>query len=102
MKPSHGSELVQGGNLKGATDLTDYFYFFCPRCPDSHIMRVLDYEVVKEEKGHRHNDQCKSTASRTFTLKFELFCEQCRLRDYAKLSNDGWQGGSHMKATSRQ
>lgn len=43
-KAYHGSESVMNGGLKGSTD-TDYFYFFCPKCPDQEIMRVLDYEV---------------------------------------------------------
>ncbi len=31
-KPYHGSNAVEGGKLKGATD-TDYFYFFLSKMP---------------------------------------------------------------------
>jgi hypothetical protein len=47
---SHGSEMVMSGNLRGATDATDYFYFFCHRCPNDRLLRVLDYRVTREEK----------------------------------------------------
>ena len=44
-KPYHGSEQVIHGKLKGATGETDYFYFFCPRCPDNEVVRILEYGV---------------------------------------------------------
>lgn len=47
-KPYHGSSSVQKGNLHGATGETDYFYFFCPRCPDRRILRLLDYAVTRK------------------------------------------------------
>jgi hypothetical protein len=41
MKITHGSDKVMDGALKGRTDATDYFYFFCPSCPNDNILRVL-------------------------------------------------------------
>jgi hypothetical protein len=36
-EPFHGSENIENGKLTGTTD-TDYFYFFCPKCGDTHIL----------------------------------------------------------------
>ena len=83
------------GKLKGATDRTDYFYFFCPKCKDDQVLRILDYNHVLEEKGSRYNDQCRSKALKSFTFRFEVFCETCGLHDCVKVSNTGWQAGSH-------
>src|SRR5258707_14664464 len=100
MKPTHGSDFVCGGGLKGGTD-TDYFYFICPRCPDEYMLRILDFEVLLDESGSRYNDKCHSKAKRRFTIRFELFCEQCRLHDCVKVSNDGWQGGKYSLAARK-
>ena len=91
-KPYHGSDAVQGGKLRGATD-TDYFYFFCPLCPDDHLMRILDYEVTRDEPGNMYNDQLSSKAVRTFCIAFQIHCENCGHTDFVKVSNDGRQGG---------
>lgn len=40
-RPYHGSENIQAGKLVGATGETDYFYFFCPKCADHEILRIL-------------------------------------------------------------
>lgn len=96
-KPYHGSSAVSGGKLKGATD-TDYFYFFCPSCPDSEMLRVLDYEVRAEQADNPYNAQLKPRepkAKRGFTLAFKVHCGRCGLTDFVKVSNLGWQGGSH-------
>ena len=41
-EPYHKFDAVTGGRLEGATDAEDYFYFFCPKCPDREIMRILE------------------------------------------------------------
>jgi hypothetical protein len=97
MKPTHGSEHIEAGNLRGATDRTDYFYFFCPRCADNRILRILDFKMLREEAGSKYNEKCRSKAHRTFIFGLELFCEECGLHDYVKLSNCGWQGGKHAE-----
>jgi len=101
MKPTHGSEHVEGGKLRGATDRTDYFYFFCPRCSDDRVLRILDFKALREESGSKYNDQCRSKARRTFGFGFELFCEQCGFHDYVKVSNYGWQGGTHAETLGK-
>jgi hypothetical protein len=96
-KPYHGSSAVSGGKLRGATD-TDYFYFFCPHCPDDEIMRVLDYEVRQEQPGNKYNAVLSSKASKSFIIAFKLHCEKCGLTDFVKVSNIGWQAGSHKNS----
>lgn len=96
-KAYHGSESVTNGRLTGSTD-TDYFYFFCPKCPDKHIMRVLDYGVRADEAENPYNSEFTKKAKRGFTLAFELYCEKCKLKDFVKISNTGWQGGTHEQA----
>lgn len=94
-KLTHGSDAVQGGHLRGATDATDYFYFFCPKCPDDQLVRVLGYTVVSDEPGNRYDADCKRKSGRSFTLKFHLNCNACGFDDFVKVSNTGWQGGKH-------
>jgi hypothetical protein len=89
-KPWHGLE-VQKGNLRGSTD-TDYFYFFCPRCGGDQILQILDFEIVKDgpmayAKDHRHK------AKRDFIIAFQVFCPNCKLVDFFKVSNTGWYDG---------
>ena len=90
-KAYHGSRAVSGGKLTGTTD-TDYFYFFCPRCGDRHIMRVLDYELRHEGPAERYPDQ-RPKQPRDFTIALKLYCPDCKLTDFTKISNIGWQGG---------
>jgi hypothetical protein len=92
-KPYHGSSTVSDGKLVGTTD-TDYFYFFCPRCQDRHILRILDYgnHVAEEAGGSRYPDE-KPKQKKDFTLVFKLYCPHCELTDFVKISNTGWQGG---------
>lgn len=100
-KAYHGSAEVEGGRLRGATD-TDYFYFFCPKCPDSEILRVLDYEVRHEQANNPYNEQLgKPKASKGFVLAFKLYCQRCGFLDFTKIGNIGWQGGKHHEALSR-
>ena len=87
----HGSEKVAGGNLTGATD-TDYFYFFCPVCRDTHILQILDYRVV-DEGPVEYAAKDRPKTRKDFTLAFEVYCPKCELHDYVKLSNTRWQGG---------
>jgi hypothetical protein len=98
MKRTHGSERVQSGKLRGATDRTDYFYFFCPHCPGDQMLRILDFKALREEPGSKYNDKCCSKAKRTFGFGFEIFCEKCGFHDYVKVANYGWQGGTHAQA----
>ena len=96
-KPYHGSEKIEAGQLAGATGETDYFYFFCPSCPDRHILRILEYELHPKESITEYNAQCKSKAEYGFTIVFKLHCEKCQLTDFVKLSNTGWQAGEYEK-----
>lgn len=91
----HGSDAVQDGQLRGATDKTDYFYFFCPKCPDDQIVRVLDVELRVEKAENKYNSEFTVKANGTFNLGFKFRCESCGLIDFFKVSNDGWQGGPH-------
>ncbi len=98
--PNGGTDLVQDGKLTGATD-TDYFYFFCPKCPDKHIMRMLDYVVREERDDNPYNDKFKKKAKKGFTLAFQIYCEKCKHTDGVRLSNICWQGGTHDEVLHR-
>ena len=87
----HGSDEVQKGKLTGQTD-TDYFYFYCPRCGDTQILQVLDYKIGKDGPVE-YSRESRSKAKRDFTIIFELYCPECKLHDYVKVSNLGWWGG---------
>ena len=91
-KPYHGSENVSDGQLVGTTD-SDYFYFFCPRCKDRHIMRVLDYGVHYGGTGGEQYPDERPKQTRDFVLAFKLYCKNCKLTDFTKIGNVGWQGG---------
>lgn len=93
-KPYHGSDVVERGGLTGATVGTDYFYFFCPKCPDKYIMRILEYGLHDSEKENLYNEKVKIKAKEGFTLVFKIYCENCKHTDFVKLSNMGWQGGN--------
>jgi hypothetical protein len=95
----HGSQAIQGGKLRGATDNTDYFYFFCPKCEGNNIMRLLDYTIHEENEKNRYDDlpEINSKSAKEFTLQFKLHCERCKHSDTVKISNMGWQGGDHSK-----
>jgi predicted RNA-binding Zn-ribbon protein involved in translation (DUF1610 family) len=96
-KPYHGSDKVTKGKLHGATDATDYFYFFCPNCSDNEIMRVLEYGEQSRDDENPYNDKFKRKAKYGFTLVFKLFCEKCGFSDFVKVSNTGWQSGKHSE-----
>jgi hypothetical protein len=97
----NGSDAVFDGKLKGATGETDYFYFFCPKCPDDHILRILEYRVHEEVPENPSNEECKSHARHGFTLAFKLHCENCEYKDYVKVSNIGWQSGTHAEIIAK-
>jgi hypothetical protein len=99
-KPYHGSEAVTSGKLQGSTAETDYFYFFCPKCPDNRILRILDYDQHGEESENPYNEQFKKKAKRGFALVFHIYCENCKHEDFVKISNTGWQGGTLADALS--
>ncbi|MBU1180319.1 hypothetical protein KJ885_05225 [Patescibacteria group bacterium] len=94
-KPYHGSDKVKGGKLKGATD-TDYFYFFCPKCPDQEIMETLEWG------DHRLNGDGVPSTNREFTIVFKLHCKKCKLTDFVKIGNGGWKGGQYAKIPGLQ
>jgi len=88
----HGSGAVSGGKLTGATD-TDYFYFFCPKCSSRHIMRILEYGVHEEGHGGERYPEERPKQQSDFTLVFKIYCPNCKLTDFVKIGNMGWQGG---------
>jgi hypothetical protein len=94
-KPYHGSEAVAHGRLQGATGSTDYFFFFCPKCPDRYIMRILDCGVRHELADNPANKRLQKKAAKGFVLAFKLYCENCKHEDFVKIDNIGLQGGLH-------
>ena len=100
-KPYHGSADVERGKLQGSTAETDYFYFFCPKCPNRQILRILDYGIHTEVADHPNEEEVTKKAKRAFTLAFQLYCERCKFTDFVKISNTGWQGGTFTEIMRR-
>lgn len=100
-QPYHGSYEVEKGGMTGATGETDYFYFFCPKCPDAEIIRILEYGIHAEESENPYNKMCKSKAKSGFILVFKVHCEKCNHTDFVKISNIAWQGGQHKEILAR-
>ena len=71
-KPYHGSQDVMAGQLRGATVDTDYFYFFCPKCPGSERLEVPEY-IVRRDDGDG------------FVIAFKLHCYKCDFTDFVKV-----------------
>ena len=90
-KPFHGSGDINDGKLTGLTD-TDYFYFFCPKCGDTQILQVLDFGILRDGPVELYKKE-RPKAKRDFTIAFELYCPECKLHDFVKVSNIGWAGG---------
>ncbi|MBU4346154.1 MAG: hypothetical protein KKH29_02365 [Candidatus Omnitrophica bacterium] len=90
-KPFHGSENISNGRLTGTTD-TDYFYFFCSKCGNAHVLQILDFGIVNEGPAEYAKED-RPKVKRDFTVAFELYCSKCKLHDFVKVSNTGWQGG---------
>lgn len=101
-KPYCGSNDVVHGKLKGSTAESDEFYFFCPKCEDDEIMRLLEYGIHAEEAENPYNEQCTSKAKYGFMLVFKLHCEKCGFSDFVKVSNMDWQGGKLKVALREQ
>ncbi|OUM02850.1 hypothetical protein [Variovorax sp. JS1663] len=98
-KVYHGSDAVQGGRLQGATAETDYFYFFCPNCPDKEMLRVLDHGVRHEQPDNPYDTKVGGPKSATgFVLALKVHCRKCGFTDFVKIGNLGWQGGKHQEA----
>ncbi|MDP1570829.1 MAG: hypothetical protein Q8L86_12595 [Vicinamibacterales bacterium] len=91
IKTWHGSDAVEGGKLVGSTD-TDYFYFHCPTCGDSEVLRILDFKVIKDGPVE-YNPELRKKEKRDFIIAFELLCNNCGFHDFTKVANIGWQGG---------
>lgn len=100
-KPYHGSSAVQAGKLRGSTDGSDYFYFLCPKCPEDHMLRILEYTEHDKQEENPYNGMVKKPAKQAFTLAFHVTCDNCGFDDFVKLSNSGWQGGKLQSAIRR-
>lgn len=101
-KPFNGSSHVKNGKLRGATGTDDQLYLFCPKCPGSEIVRIIDYGVQPQKVGSEHNQDCKSEVAQGFTLALKIYCEKCDHQDFVTLSNLGWQQGCHAEMIKRQ
>jgi hypothetical protein len=85
-KPYHGSEAVQGGELKGKTGRSDYFFFLCPRCADERTLRILEYEFREPAAPVARIETKKPTEY--FNLAFRLYCPKCQFEDFVKIDNN--------------
>ena len=90
-KSWHGSPLVEEGKLRGATD-TDFFYFLCPTCDGDRMLQVRDLKTLADGPV-KYAPDVRPGARRDFIIAFELYCPECRLTDFTKIGNIGWQGG---------
>lgn len=94
-QPYHGSEAVTGGNLKGKTGTTDYFFFLCPKCADDQVMRILEYDFRKAASPVERQE--KRTPVEHFNLAFHLYCPNCQFEDFIKIDNDHPAGPLTLK-----
>jgi hypothetical protein len=92
-----GSDAVTRGKLRGTTD-TDWFYFFCPKCPGDRVLRILDYSLNKEV-GDLAYTTLSPKAVQNFILVLNIYCPECGLMDSLTISNVGRQGGTLQDGT---
>ncbi len=88
---------MQGGKLVGRTD-TDYFYFKCPDC--EHLFRVLDY-VFTVDHVPEYTVNLIPNPRREFTIALHLYCQNCGVVDFVKVSNLVWQTGMFSNLRTR-
>ena len=86
--PYHGSPEVMEGRLRGATVDTDYFYFFCPRCPDNQKLDVVEYTVRRDD-------------DHGFAVAFKLYCYKCDSVDFVKIGRAWPLSGSEVSRLSQ-
>lgn len=77
-KPFHGSENISNGRLTGTTD-TDYFYFFCPKRGNTHVLQILDFSIVNEGPVE-YAKEGRPKVKKDFTIAFEPYCSKCKLQ----------------------
>ncbi len=56
-------------------------------------MRILEYGVHHEGPGGEQYPDERPRQAQDFILVFKLFCPKCKLTDFVKVGNVGWQGG---------
>ena len=56
------------------------------------ILQILDFGVMTEGPV-QYAKENRPKAKKDFTIAFELYCPKCKLHDFVKVSNTGWQGG---------
>jgi ribosomal protein L44E len=84
---------VEGGSLVGATS-TDHFYFFCPKCNDTHVMQVLNFKTSEIQPVTEKYTKGIDHRKREFKVTFKLFCLKCKSHNDVKVSNTGLQEGT--------
>ncbi len=60
--------------------------------PSAEVLQILDYEVVADGPVN-YAPEHRPKAKRDFIIAFQIWCPKCKLSDFAKISNIGWQGG---------
>jgi hypothetical protein len=65
---------------------------FSVRNAETITLEILDFKVVKDGPVEYAKEE-RSKAKRDFIIAFQLFCRRCKLVDFVKVSNVGWQGG---------
>lgn len=51
------------------------------------------------EGSVEYANEHRPKAKKDFTVAFELYCPKCKLHDFVKISNTGWQGGELKDST---
>jgi hypothetical protein len=94
-KAYHGSDAVAGGKLTGRTGQSDYFFFLCPVCKDSQVMRILEHEFRKAAPPVQRDEKIRPTEH--FNLAFHLYCPSCQFKDFIKIDNNHQAGPLNSK-----